>query len=640
MPSADKTNSKSKVDFIRQLKKRWYLLVVILLIVVLYFVVFRERTLVLSYAAQTCDQRLVIFPGLFRQSSDTGYEVTTEGGWKVGSTQLAATSICVKPTKAPSEHGTEKVTFAPWGGWFGQLVYAVDAGKHPAVDVSTLSTSAIPVSRPLTLPLSSPDEVFGYEMRVDGVVAPCRPARTTIVCDIPALKLKQKSTYEASLQRLFGGSPAGEAVRTTLTTLSPLTVKEASIKRGATVYNKPRTLTLTVDKPLERVEFAATQTDGKEPAPLEMDTRVEGQKVTITFAEDLPRQATIRLSATVLEAADGSTTLDPYELAFKTSGGPRVTSVNVGTSGVMVGTTIAVTFDQALATDQDVSRLIQTSGGVAYQGRQGNQLLFATSGVARCGTMSIALTGDIKSRHGVSGQSAWRYSGRASCYTISTIGYSRQGRAINAYYFGSGSTTTLYVGAIHGSEPSSKYILEDWIAELNANPRRIPSGNRVVVVPSLNPDGIAMGSRNNAAGVNLDRNFPTDDWKSDIHSADGFRKGGGGKKPLSEPESRAIAGLVQQLRPRLMLSYHSLGSLVMGDPGALSERYAARYASMVGFRDDTYGTSTETFGYPATGLFEGWAYLKAGTPNIVVELTGHHTREFSRHREAFWAMMR
>lgn len=637
MPDSDKTNSK--LHFIHQLSRRWHLVAAALLLVVLYCITFRERPLSLSYSGQTCDQRLTVLPGLFRQTSDTGYEVTTEGGWKVGDTQLIATSICVKPTRVPSEHSVEKVAFAPWGGWFARLVYAVEAGKHPAVDTSVLQ-EAIPVSRPLELTLAIPDDIFDYQMRVNGSIAPCQAAGQRISCDIPALKLRQKSTYSMSLERLFKGEAAGEAARATLTTLSPLGLKSTSIKQGTTVYNKPRSLSLVFDKPLERAEFAVERVDGKKTVALEAATAIADNTATVTFARELPRQAAIRLKATTLEATDGSTTLDPYTLSLKTSGGPRVTAVNVGASGVMVGSTIAVTFDQALAADQDISAFIQTGGGVRYQGRQGNQLLFSTTNASRCGALSIRLTGDIKSRHGVSGQSAWQYNGRASCYTVSTVGYSRHGRPINAYYFGGSGVTTLYVGAIHGSEPSSQYILEDWIAELDANPGRIPSGHRVVVVPSLNPDGVAMGSRNNAAGVNLDRNFPTDDWKADIHSADGFKKGGGGKKPLSEPESKAIASLVQQLRPRLMLSYHSQGGLVMGDPGALSERYAARYAAMVGFRDSTYGTSTETFGYPATGLFEGWAYQKAGVPNIVVELTGHYTREFPRHREAFWAMLR
>ena len=638
MPESNKTNSK--LQFIRQLPKRWYLIAAALLVVALYFVVFRERTIALDYAGNTCDQQLVILPGIFRQPTDTGYAVIAEGGWKLGGVHLLATSICVRPTKAPSEHSIEKVGFSPWGGWFARLVYVVDAGEHPAVDTGALH-DAIPVSRPLTLPLSTSDRLFDYQIRVGEAVAPCQPVDRHIVCDIPALSLKQKTTYDTSLQRLFDGKDVGEAARTTLTTLSPLTVKSTSVKEGGTVYTKPRTLTLTVDKSLQQAEFSVERIDGKKPVALETAVKIDDKKVTITFAKDLPRQAKIRLHATAFEATDGSTTLDPYKLTFTTSGGPQVIGVNVGTTGVMVGTTIAVTFDQALATDQDISRFIKTGGGVTYEGRQGNQLLFSTAKAVRCGTMSIAITGDIKSRHGIAGQSAWQYSGRASCYTVSTIGYSRQGRAINAYYFGSGGTTILYVGAIHGNEPSSKYIMEDWIAELDANPGRIPASRQIVVVPSLNPDGIAMGSRNNAVGVNLDRNFPTDDWKSDIHSADGFKKGGGGPRPLSEPESKAIAGLVQRLRPRLMLSYHSQGSLVMGDPGVYSETYASRYASMVGFRDDTRADTEAIFGYDgSSGLFEGWAYLKVGIPNIVVELSGHYTREFSRHREAMWAMMR
>lgn len=639
MPFLD--NIKSRLSFLGRIPKRYYLIGSIILIAVAYVLLFHVRTIALSYDGSTCDRRAVLLPGLYEQAAgDSGYEIEASGGLTLGGLRLTATSICITPVASPEEYATDTLAYAPWGGWFARFIYKLETGAHPALDTSVLQ-NAVPVSRSLEVPLSTANELFSYKIATGAKEAACDSQDDRLVCDVPALELQQSKQYDVSFTKYFDDEPVGEAVTAAITTLSPLSVRSSSIKQGATVYAKPQNVTLNVDKTLAKAEFTAERIDGKKPVTLAATSKIDGKKVVIEFAEALPRKAKIQLQARHFEAADGSTTLDPYKLTFTTSGGPRVAGVNVGSTGVSIGTTIAVTFDQVLDPKQDISQFITTKGGVRYQGSQGNQLLFDTSGVGKCAAMTIALTKDIKSRHGLSGDSEWAYNGRARCYTMSTIGYSRQGRAINAYYFGGGGTTVLYVGAIHGNEPSSQYILDDWIAELDANPGRIPSNRQVVVVPSLNPDGIAIGSRNNIAGVNLDRNFPTDDWKSDIHSADGFRKGGGGPKPLSEPESRAIAGLVQRLKPRLMLSYHSQGSLVMGDPGVYSETYATQYASMVGYRDATRASSESLFGYDgSSGLFEGWAYLKAGVPNIVVELSGHYTREFPRHREAFWAMLR
>lgn len=622
------------------LPKKYYFIAAMVSLAAIYIAVFREQTISLSYDGSTCQDRIVALPDLHHQPSDSGYNVDTKGGLTLGGVRLLSTSICITPLVSPTENAADHIVYAPFGGWFAASRFKIQTGEHPSVDTTVL-TSAIPVSRPLSLPLTVPNELFRYKVSAGDKEAACDSDASELICDLPELELKQSRRYTLAFSKYFGDDIVGKPVSATIETLSPLSVKSSSIKQKATVYNAPKTLTLTADKPIDKAEFSLHRIDGDKTDVVAISTHIKDKTAIITFDDKLPRKATYRLDATQLEAGDGSTTLDPYRLTFSTSGGPKVSGINVGSTGIASGTTIAVTFDQTLDQNQDISRFIATAGGVRYQGRQGNQLYFDTSQVARCATMKIAFTKDIKSKYGFSGDSAWSYSGRSRCYTVSTIGYSRQGRPINAYTFGGTGRTVLYVGAIHGNEPSSKYILDDWIAELDANPGRIPPGRQVVVVPSLNPDGVATGSRNNSAGVNLDRNFPTDDWKSDINSADGYRKGGGGSKPLSEPESQAIASLVQRLRPYLMLSYHSQGSLVMGDPGVYSETYAARYATMVGYRDATRASSESLFGYDgSSGLFEGWAYLKVGVPNIVVELNDHYSRQFVYHREAFWAMLR
>ena len=67
------------------------------------------------------------------------------------------------------------------------------------------------------------------------------------------------------------------------------------------------------------------------------------------------------------------------------------------------------------------------------------------------------------------------------------------------------------------------------------------------MVAEANPDGLASGTRTNANGVDLNRNFPA------ANRVDGS---GGGDSALSEPESRAIARLLEEYHPERIVALH------------------------------------------------------------------------------------
>ena len=628
---------KTKAAPLRRVPYKYYFVAGILLVMAVYLVTFREKTIAYNYGGETCDNRLLLLPDVFGESGSDNYEVTSRGGWSLGGYRLTATALCITPAEPPEENTVETIAYAPWGGWFARLSYHIETNDHPAVDASVLG-APIPVSRTLHLPLSEPDETFSYHIVVGEGKAECISEKSQLSCDIPMLELEQGSEYALALERRFKDEKVDEVMQATIETLSPLSVVASSIARDATVYDKPKSVTLAVDKPLGKTDFTAWRVDGETPTELTVTAESQGQEAIITFAEDLPRQATIELRATAFEASDGSTTLDPYVLPFKTSGGPKVTGVNVGSTGVDIGSQIVVTFDQELSTDQDLSALVATGGGVTYQARQGNQLFFSTGGTGRCQDISITLKPDIKSPYDIFGQSAWQYNGRTICYTVTTIGYSVKGRAIQAYHFGNGGSSIVYTGAIHGSEYSTKSLMDRWIQELDANPGQIPAGKRVIVVPSINPDGLAAGSRVNARNVDLNRNFAVSDWQKDIQHTNGSAfPGGGGETPMSEPETKAIAGFIAQQRPELVVSYHSIGSLVIPSQGGQSNARASQYASLSGYKLSPGGGGE--FGYQITGTADDYYREKLGVPSVLVELGSHSYHQFERNRSAMWAMM-
>ena len=126
------------------------------------------------------------------------------------------------------------------------------------------------------------------------------------------------------------------------------------------------------------------------------------------------------------------------------------------------------------------------------------------------------------------------------------------------------------VGVIHGNEPGGYPIA---MALTRLAP---PTGCELAIVPDLNPDGVAADTRQNAHGVDLNRNFPYR-WAPLGRRGDQQYSGTG---PLSEPESRAMALLIRHLRPTTSVWFHQPIGVVDESGGARAVE--ARFARSVG----------------------------------------------------------
>jgi predicted deacylase len=605
-------------------------------IIFAYVIIFLiHKPVAFSYAGETCARQLTLFPSLHKLAGkDKDFSVNFKKSFKVGSFTILSLSTCFTATDPPTE-GTQTVATALFGGWFMQKHFSVKVEAPPVADVGILN-KPVPTLKPLKVPLSDTDKVFTYTLRANERKEGCESQEKVLLCDIKQLNLTQGASYAVELTREFKNKQIGTVAKRQITTLPATSIIDSSIKQGETVFSKPRTIEITFDKKIAKANPTLYKIEGNKRIKQSTKTSIQDKKLQISMNE-LPRLSDYVLEADNFEAIDGSGLAEPLNLSFKMSGSPKVTAINIGTTHVPLGSTAVITFDQALSEKQDTTSIITASGGAAISAKKGNQVFVNLAGVPKCGNFSIKITNDLQSAYDIGGNSAWTFNGRMICYTVSTIGYSLRGRPINAYYFGSGGSTVLYTGAIHGNEYSSSYILKDWIGELDANAANIPTGRQIVVVPTLNPDGFAAGTRNNAANVNLNRNFDVSDWKADINDTNGTVKGGGGPAPMSEPETRAIANLSRQLHPRLVLSYHAVGSVAIGNQAGDSAQLAAQYASMVDYRNGT-GSSSEVFDYEITGTYDDWLAEKMGIPSMVIELGSNTFRDFSHHRAAFWAM--
>jgi protein MpaA len=156
-------------------------------------------------------------------------------------------------------------------------------------------------------------------------------------------------------------------------------------------------------------------------------------------------------------------------------------------------------------------------------------------------------------------------------HRAAVIGHSVEGRPIHVVETGTrGQPRILVVGCIHGNECAG-------MAVIRALRRRTPPRHADLwLVPSINPDGRAAGTRQNAHGVDLNRNFAAG-WS--LHGSPGSTYYSG-PRPFSEPETRAARRLIGAIRPKVTIWYHQHMRLVW--TSGTSVPAGRLYATMVG----------------------------------------------------------
>jgi murein peptide amidase A len=169
------------------------------------------------------------------------------------------------------------------------------------------------------------------------------------------------------------------------------------------------------------------------------------------------------------------------------------------------------------------------------------------------------------------GAAAIATGGGHAVHQTTVIGRSVDGRAIHAVETGTrGEPRILVVGCIHGNECAG-------MAVIRALRRRTPPRHADLwLVPTLNPDGRAAGTRQNAHGVDLNRNFAAG-W---THHGSPWSTYYSGPRPFSEPETRTARALVTAIRPKVTIVYHQHLRLVW--TSGTSVPLGRTYATMVG----------------------------------------------------------
>lgn len=154
----------------------------------------------------------------------------------------------------------------------------------------------------------------------------------------------------------------------------------------------------------------------------------------------------------------------------------------------------------------------------------------------------------------------------------------------------------------------------------------------LVFVPLVNPDGYSgvSATRENARGVDINRNF-------------GFAWISEGKRPFSEPETRAVRALSDRYPFQIGLSYHTVARYINGPwnhtphhppEAALIEEMAGAYRG-----DSTYETAFGWDWYDIYGDLDDWSLGVWGALNWTVELRSDRELELELHAKGFDALM-
>lgn len=186
------------------------------------------------------------------------------------------------------------------------------------------------------------------------------------------------------------------------------------------------------------------------------------------------------------------------------------------------------------------------------------------------------------------------------------VGKSVRGRSIVASIFGSGAKRVIVLGGIHGDEQSSAILAKALAATLVRDP--LTAGPTVIIISEVNPDGLVDATRVNASGVDINRNFPSNSWRSEYPDANHYP----GSEPATEPETRAVIELIKRYPPDLLITLHAaLGCMNWDGPGADT---ATMMAGINGY------PLCQSLGYETPGSLGTLVGVDMNIPTVTIEL--------------------
>ena len=125
------------------------------------------------------------------------------------------------------------------------------------------------------------------------------------------------------------------------------------------------------------------------------------------------------------------------------------------------------------------------------------------------------------------------------------------------YYPCKNKCKLLVMAGIHGEEPETTFLLSRVLRAFDE------PFDSIAFVLCANPDGVALGTRGNANGVDLNRNFKTRNFSTEKVGSRSILEAprdtllSPGSFAGSEPETQALVALIEKLKPVGVLAMHA-----------------------------------------------------------------------------------
>lgn len=211
------------------------------------------------------------------------------------------------------------------------------------------------------------------------------------------------------------------------------------------------------------------------------------------------------------------------------------------------------------------------------------------------------------------------------------LGFSVEKRPVYGVRLGSGPVRVLMWSQMHGNESTTTRALLDLINSFRAGVFSYLEGFTLMLIPQLNPDGAYAYTRQNASGVDLNRDA----------------------RDLSQPESRILRKAFEDFAPQFCFNLHDQRTLFSAgnaplpatlsflapacgaDKGYSASRKAA--ARLIGDISKALpgeigiGRYDDTFNPDCVGD----AFQAAGTPTVLVE-AGHYPGDYGREQTRYY----
>ncbi len=185
-------------------------------------------------------------------------------------------------------------------------------------------------------------------------------------------------------------------------------------------------------------------------------------------------------------------------------------------------------------------------------------------------------------------------------------GTSQQKHNIYFQQIGDSSETTIIFGAFHGDEQSGFHLVKRLGDTLLAHPEKITK--RAILVPVVNPDGLLERTRVNANGVDINRNFPTENWTPAYEKKRYYP----GPEPGSEIETQLVMQMISEFKPVRIITIHD--ALEMNNYNGPALELAEMLKSYNGY------PVTADVGYPTPGSFGNYAGTEQNIAVVTLEL--------------------